>query len=136
MSIDIEQLRLKCVPGYTLYGTDTVLPLLNEIESLRTKLDVLQRRTTRHSLAKDLGSAVDADAAIMARITAERDAALGEIEALRNEVLHCKELLSEARDCYVINELPSFAQERERMHQTELIIQIDAAIYLKKEINK
>jgi chromosome segregation ATPase len=58
--------------------------LTDEIEALRTKLDVLQRRTSRHSLAKDLGSAVDADAAIMARITSERDAALGEIESLRS----------------------------------------------------
>lgn len=90
MSIDIQKLRELLARPVSQLERDravySALPeLLDEVEALRNKLDVLQRRTTRHSLAKDLGSAVDADAAIMARITAERDAALGEVEALRKQ---------------------------------------------------
>lgn len=51
-----------------------------EIAALRTQLAAIQRRTSRHSLAKDLGSAVDGDAAIMARMTAEIAALLKEVD--------------------------------------------------------
>lgn len=55
-----------------------------EIAALRNKLDALQRRTSRHSLAKDLGSAVEGDAAIMARMTAE----IAELKAVIGRVQH------------------------------------------------
>ncbi len=46
---------------------------MDEIAELKRQLSALQRRTSRHSHAKDLGQAVEGDAAIMARLTAERD---------------------------------------------------------------
>lgn len=39
----------------------------------KRKFDALNRRSARHSLAKDLGQAVEADAVTMARVVAERD---------------------------------------------------------------
>jgi len=46
-----------------------------EIAILSKALEALQRRTARYDHAKDLGQAVDGDAAIMSRLTFERDAA-------------------------------------------------------------
>ena len=47
------------------------------------------------------------------------------VDELRKELAEAAKMLSEARDGYVINELPVFAQQRERVHQTNLIIKID-----------
>lgn len=45
-----------------------------ECEQLNAKLSALYRRTSRHSLAKNLGQAVEGDAVTMARVIEERDA--------------------------------------------------------------
>jgi hypothetical protein len=54
--------------------TREVDAITTERDILLAKVDALQRRTDRHDRAKNLGQAVEGDAAIMARLTAERDA--------------------------------------------------------------
>lgn len=83
-------------------------PALEELDRLRENNDTLTKMW-------------DAQCLQIAEIKKERD----QLRAVR-----CA-LLSEARDGYVINELPSFAKQCEREHQTKLIADIDAALKVK-----
>jgi chromosome segregation ATPase len=79
-----------------------------EIAILRKALEALQRRTARHDHAKDLGQAVDGDAAIMSRLTLERDdakAALAETAAQRDAAVATVRSLLESYDI-LMNESP------------------------------
>lgn len=64
---------------------DYIDRLVTERDALRAELDAMHRRTSRHDHAKNLGQAVEGDAAIMARLTMERDIFKAELQQAEQE---------------------------------------------------
>jgi hypothetical protein len=100
----------------------------SEVADLRAQLAAAQEELERvrgPGMADVIRASAGVVTAVANSMRERAEAAEAERDDLRRRLGEAKEIISEARDGYVINELPCFAEKWEQDHQRDLIDRID-----------